>query len=137
MSLLLENLISSYKPLQDFRKRETLRRKKIREKSKRVIKLQTEQRASFFEASYPYGILKKQKRNIKIFAKLTRMATRFSGIKVRILNPNVKQRTNPVIYAISHVCKYDLQIIYGYLNDHAKPLTGSNDILNKGIEGWC
>lgn len=84
----------------------------------------------------PYNVkrLAQGKWRFPILVKLMRIKRFFYGGKIRVLHPYHKLQT-PVIFAITHIGRFDIEIAYDFLNEHSILLSGSSPEFHGSIEG--
>lgn len=111
-------------------RRKTVEQKKTEEYSEYYVKRKR------FEASHLYNLsLNTKKRIHPILLSVIRLRNRINGYHQTVIGDSRKKTDNPMIFAVTHICKEDIEIVSEAIKEHYYLLSGDFEHLYDTLDG--
>lgn len=89
-----------------------------------------------FEASVSNNLSLKTRRRIHpIILLITRMRNRINGYHQTVMGDDREKTGNPKIFAVTHICKEDIEIVSSAIKEHYYLLSGDFEHLHDTLDG--
>lgn len=100
------------------------------QKSKKIRKREIEEK-------YPLERLKKGRKMFPVMCFFIRLRLILNGVRIKKLN-KFKRLNNkyPVIFVPTHIGKYDIEVVYSCIHEHALLLSGTEERMHGTIDGF-
>ena len=132
----LEELILSNNELHNALEKSKKRRYNALNKNKEYLVISKQKREQALSMPYPKLEMDKSKKRFIILCELMRVITRLNNMKTYEYNPYKKKSEKPVIFVPTHIGKYDIEIVYECIREHALLLSGTEDRMHGTLNGW-
>ena len=121
--------------------------KKILEKSKRrryrkLKKNQSyctksiERRRIAMEQEYPFKWMERGRKRFRVLVTLIKIRLKLCGVKIRKLNTFDRSVCKgPIIFVPTHIGKFDIEVAFACINEHALLLSGTEERMHGSLDG--
>lgn len=132
LKVLIENDSELIKTLDKSKKK----RYKLLKKNKNYIVKSKKIRERQLDEPYPTAEMKICKKRFKLLCNLMKLRTMLDGVRVIEYNSYKKQSDKPVIFVPTHIGKFDIEVVYECINEHALLLSGTEDRMHGTLDGY-
>lgn len=132
----LEVLISNNVKLQKTLEKSKKKRYKLLRKNMNYVVKSKANRAEQINEPYPILDMKKRKNRFMILCNLMKLRTILSGVKIVEFNSYTKKSDKPVIFVPTHIGKFDIEVVYECIKEHALLLSGTEDRMHGTLNGY-
>lgn len=134
--LTLKVTIRNSEKLKRILEKSKCRRYRILEKNRSYCAKSIERRQCALEQEYPLEWMEQGRKRFRGLVTLIKIRLKLCGVKIRKLN--TFQRSDckdPVIFVPTHIGKFDIEVAFACINEHALLLSGTEERMHGSLDG--
>lgn len=132
----LKILISNDEILKKTLEKSKKKRYKLLKKNANFIVKSKQKRKERLSEDYPIKKMEKSKKNFDVLCNMMKLRTKLDGVKIVEFNEYNKKTDKPVIFVPTHIGKFDIEVVYECIKEHAVLLSGTEDRMHGTLNGY-
>lgn len=133
----LDELISNNEELGRTLEKSKITRYKFLNKNIKYLEKSKLIRKNNLDMPYKKESMEKSKNKFHLLCNLMKLRTFLSGIDIIEFNSYEKKKSSkPVIFVPTHIGKFDIEVVYECINEHALLLSGTEDRMHGTLNGY-